>query len=151
MLIRPGGLDEPKVQALLRSHLDEMHSLSPPESVHALGLEGLRRPELTFWSAWRDGELLGCGALKALSASHGEVKSMRTAPGWRRQGVGRQLMLTILDEAGRRGYGRLSLETGSAPAFEPSRRLYERFGFTYCPPFADYREDPNSVFMTRPL
>jgi putative acetyltransferase len=151
MLIRIDDLTHPRVHALLRAHLDEMHSLSPPGSVHALPLDELRKPDVTFWTAWAGGELLGCGALKELSPRHGEIKSMRTAPEHRRRGVGRHILLLILREARRRSYERLSLETGSAPAFEPGRRLYESLGFTYCLPFADYVEDPHSVFMTRCL
>jgi putative acetyltransferase len=149
MLVRVDDLTHPMVHALLRAHLAEMRSLSPPESVHALPLDELRRPDVTFWTAWSGGELLGCGALKELSPRHGEIKSMRTAPEHRRRGVGRDILLLIVREARRRGYERLSLETGSAPAFEPGRRLYESLGFTYCQPFADYVEDPHSVFMTR--
>jgi putative acetyltransferase len=151
MLIRVDDLENPKVHALLQAHLDEMHALSPPESVHALPLDELRSSCVTFWTAWSGGELLGCGALKELDPRHGEVKSMRTALGQRRRGVGREILLVILDEARRRGYRRLSLETGSAPAFEAGRRLYESLGFTYCAPFGDYVEDPHSVFMTRLL
>jgi len=128
-----------------------MHSLSPPESVHALDLEALRGPDVTFWTVWSDGELLGCGALKELSATHGEIKSMRTAPAHLRRGVARAMLRHILREATERGYGRLSLETGSMRAFSPARKLYESFGFAYGAPFADYREDPNSVFMTKEL
>jgi putative acetyltransferase len=151
MLIRIDDLSSAQVQALLRAHLDEMHSLSPPESVHALPLDELRRPDITFWTAWAGGELLGCGALKELSPRHGEIKSMRTAPEHRRRGVGRDILLLIIREARRRSYERLSLETGSAPAFAPGRRLYESLGFTYCRPFANYVEDPHSVFMSRGL
>ena len=128
-----------------------MYEISPPESVHALDLAALRKPEITFWTAWRDGELLGCGALKALDATHGEIKSMRTASAHRRTGVGRAVLEHIFAEARARSYARLSLETGSMEAFAPARRLYESFGFAYCPPFGDYTEDPNSVFMTRAL
>lgn len=151
MLIRIDDLSSVQVQALLQAHLDEMRSLSPPESVHALPLDELRGPDVTFWTAWAGGELLGCGALKELSPRHGEIKSMRTAPEHRRRGVGRDILLLIIREARRRSYERLSLETGSAPAFEPGRRLYESLGFTYCRPFADYVEDPHSVFMSRGL
>ncbi len=151
MLIRIDNLTGPEIRALLEEHLRSMHALSPPESVHALDLSALRRPEITFWTAWSGGELLGCGALKELDPAHGEVKSMRTASTRRRQGVGRAMLQHILAEAGARGYARLSLETGSQAAFAPARNLYESFGFAYCGPFADYREDPNSVFMTRTL
>ena len=128
-----------------------MYELSPPESVHALDLAALRRPEITFWTAWDDGALLGCGALKELDRAHGEVKSMRTAANQRRKGVARAMLEHIVAEARARSYARLSLETGSMAAFLPARRLYEGFGFTYCAPFADYTDDPNSVFMTRTL
>lgn len=152
MQIRPDTLTAPAIQALLQEHLRSMHALSPPESVHALDLAALRRPEITFWTVWSDDEdLLGCGALKALDAAHGEIKSMRTAAGQLRRGVARAMLAHIVAEAQARGYRRLSLETGSMAAFEPARRLYEGFGFTPCGPFADYVDDPNSVFMTRML
>ena len=124
---------------------------SPPESVHALDLEALRKPEITFWSVWQDSDLLGCGALKELDARHGEIKSMRTAAHHLRKGVAASLMRHMLEVAGQRSYRRLSLETGSMTAFAPARGLYTRFGFQSCGPFADYIEDPYSVFMTREL
>lgn len=147
--IRPGDLDAPEVRALLAEHLREMHSISPPESVHALPADGLRAPEITFWTIWSGATLAGCGAVKELSAREGEIKSMRTARSYRRMGIGRAMLEHILREAERRSYHRLSLETGSQPEFEPARRLYEHYGFTYCPPFGEYRDDPNSVFLTR--
>ncbi len=151
MQIRVDDLAGPEIRALLAEHLCNMHQLSPPESVHALDLTGLLQPEMTFWTAWSDGELLGCGALKELSHAHGEIKSMRTVFAHRRKGVARALLLHIIDEARSRSYTRLSLETGSMQAFEPARRLYESFGFTCCSPFAGYTEDPNSIFLTRTL
>jgi len=151
MLIRLDDLAGPEIRALLEEHLRSMHRLSPPESVHALDLAALRKPEITFWTAWSGGELLGCGALKELDPTHGEVKSMRTASAHRRNGVGRAVLEHIAAEARARSYLRLSLETGSMEAFAPARRLYKSFGFTRCPPFADYTDDPNSVFMTRAL
>ena len=151
MLIRSDDLSGPEIRALLAEHLRNMHALSPPESVHALDLAALRRPEITFWTAWSEGQLVGCGALKELDAAHGEVKSMRTASTQRRKGVGRTMLEHIVAEARVRAYARLSLETGSAAAFEPARRLYAGYGFTRCAPFADYVEDPNSVFMTLAL
>ena len=151
MEIRLDDLTGPAIHALLEEHLRNMYELSPPESVHALDLTSLRKPDVTFWTLWSDGELLGCGALKELDRSHGEIKSMRTAMEHRRKGVARAMLEHIIGEAQRRRYARLSLETGSQPAFEPARRLYESFGFTYCPPFGDYRDDPNSVFLTRVL
>jgi len=149
MLIQVDDLSGPEIRALLGEHLRNMHELSPPESVHALDLASLRKPEITFWTAWCGGELWGCGALKALDTAHGEVKSMRTAATRRRRGVGRAMLEHIIAVAHTRSYARLSLETGSMEAFAPARRLYESFGFTYCGPFADYAADPNSVFMSR--
>ena len=151
MQIRLDDLAGSEIRALLAEHLHNMYQLSPPESVHALDLARLEKPEITFWTAWSERELLGCGALKELSPAHGEIKSMRTVSAHRRKGVARALLQHIIVEARKRSYARLSLETGSTPSFEPARRLYESFGFTYCPPFADYIEDPNSVFLTRTL
>jgi putative acetyltransferase len=139
------------VRALLEEHLAHMHQLSPPESVHALDLAALRLPAITFWTAWKGDVLLGCGALKQLDAKHGEIKSMRTANGQQRQGVASALLQHILAEARRRGYDRLSLETGPASAFGPAHALYIRTGFTACGPFANYGPDPFSVFMTLDL
>lgn len=149
MEIRTGGLDHPAVASLLQEHLQSMAQLSPPESIHALDLDALRKPQITFWSAWQDDELMGCGALKQLDAAHGEIKSMRTASRHRRKGVAAAMLEHILDEAQRRAYTQLSLETGSMQGFEPARALYARYGFQSCGPFADYTDDPNSVFMTR--
>ena len=151
MEIRSDDLAGPEIRELLAEHLRSMHELSPPESVHALDLAALRGSDITFWTAWSNGELLGCGALKELSPAHGEIKSMRTRSARRRQGVARAMVQHIIAEARARSYARLSLETGSMEAFEPARRLYEAFGFAYCPPFADYIEDPNSSFMTLEL
>ncbi len=144
-------LNGPEIRALLQEHLDSMQQYSPPESIHALDLEALRKPDITFWTAWENGELLGCGALKELDARHGEIKSMRTSARHLRQGVAKALLTHILEEARRRGYQRLSLETGSHTAFAPARSLYAALGFNYCPPFADYLLDPFSVFMTKEL
>jgi putative acetyltransferase len=148
MKIEVDDLSRPQIHALLEEHLAHMRRISPPESVHALDLEKLRRPEITFWSAWDGDTLLGCGALKELERGHGEVKSMRTPERLRRRGAGRQLLVTIIDTARARGYRRLSLETGSQRGFDPAHRLYESFGFVRCGPFGDYTDDPNSVFMT---
>ena len=137
-----------EIRALLEEHLRSMHALSPPESVHALDLGKLRQPDITFWTAWDDGVLVGCGALKELDRRHGEIKSMRTPQALRRRGAGRAVLAHILDVARSRRYERLSLETGSGDAFAPAQRLYESFGFTRCGPFGDYVLDPHSVFMT---
>jgi putative acetyltransferase len=144
-------LSRPAVRELLQEHLANMHELSPPESVHALGVEGLQGPDVTFWTVWEGSTLLGCGALKELDRSHGEIKSMRTPATLRRRGAGRAILMHIVDEARGRGYTRLSLETGSPAPFDAARRLYESFGFTYCGPFGHYRLDPYSVFMTLEL
>jgi putative acetyltransferase len=149
MEIRRDDLSGPEVRALLEEHLSNMRQITPPESIHALPLEGLRKADVTFWSVWENGELLGCGALKELNAQHGEIKSMRTSLRHRRKGVAKAILEYIIGEARQRGYRRLSLETGSMNAFEPARQLYALAGFTLCGPFADYIEDPNSVFMTK--
>lgn len=149
--IERDDLTRPEIHQLLQEHLDQMYELSPPESVHALDLDKLRQADITFWSAWHGDSLLGCGALKELSPSHGEIKSMRTPQSMRRRGAGRALLAHIVEEARSRGYRRLSLETGSHQAFLPAQRLYESFGFTHTGPFGDYKPDPHSVFMTLEL
>lgn len=151
MRIELDDLTRPEIHALLNEHLRSMHELSPPESVHALDLERLRRPEITFWTAWKGPVLLGCGALKELDRRHGEVKSMRTPQALRRRGAGRAILAHIIEVARSRAYERLSLETGAAAAFRPAQTLYRSFGFTFCGPFGDYAHDPNSVFMTMRL
>ena len=151
MNIKIDHLNGAEIYQLLQEHLQSMLLHSPPESVHALDIEALRKPEITFWTVWESGELLGCGALKELDSQHGEIKSMRTSALQLRKGVARNLLNHILEESKRRSYRRLSIETGSMEAFEPARTLYANFGFTYCEPFADYVEDPNSVFMRREL
>jgi putative acetyltransferase len=151
VVVRPGGLDDARVIALLRAHLDWTQAQSPPESVHALDLDGLKVPEINFWSAWDGEELLGVGALKRLSADHGEVKSMHTAQKARRRGVASIILAQIIAAARDAGLRRLSLETGSMAMFEPARELYHRHGFRDCAPFGDYVEDPHSAFMTLEL
>ncbi|TDE34714.1 GNAT family N-acetyltransferase [Actinomadura sp. 6K520] len=140
-----------QIAGFLHEHVQEMRSITPLESKHALDLDALRAPEVTFWSVMDGDSIVGCGAVKRLDAVHAELKSMRTAPQRKRSGIASLLLEHVLTEAKRMGFARLSLETGSAEFFLPARRLYERFGFTYCEPFADYKPDPNSVFMTRPL
>lgn len=148
MRIEIDDLSRAEIHALLNEHLQSMYALSPPESVHALNLDKLRQPGITFWTAWEDAQLLGCGAIKELDGRHGEVKSMRTPQALRRRGAGRALLAHMIEVARARGYTRLSLETGTADAFQPAQKLYESFGFNYCGPFGDYAEDPNSTFMT---
>ena len=145
-------LSGPAIAEFLTQHLRDMRSVSPPGSVHALDLDALRRPDVTFWTVLDgSGAVAGCAALKELGPAHGEVKSMRVAPAHRGTGLAPRLLEHLLAEARRRGYRRLSLETGSMAFFAPARALYARHGFTVCGPFGSYREDPNSVFMTREL
>ncbi|GAA4183939.1 GNAT family N-acetyltransferase [Streptosporangium oxazolinicum] len=144
-------LSGPEIAGFLEEHVQEMRSITPLESKHALDLDGLRRPEITFWSVLDGDSLVGCGAIKRLDAGHAEVKSMRTAPTRKRSGTASLLLEHIITEARLMGFTRLSLETGATEFFLPARKLYEKFGFDYCEPFADYRPDPYSVFMTRVL
>lgn len=144
-------LSSTRVGKFLEDHIEDMKSVSPPESKHALDLEALKMPDVTFWSVWDQEELVGCCALKALTGSHAEIKSMRISPELRGHGFASRLLSHMLSEATLKGYRRLSLETGSMAFFEPARKLYEKFGFSYCAPFADYKEDPNSVFMSLEL
>jgi putative acetyltransferase len=150
--IREGGLDEPQVIELLRLHAAGMLENSPAESCHFLDLSGLKAPDIAFWSAWEGETLLGIGALKQLDAAHGEIKSMRTAPDHLGKGVGARILERILATARERGLRRLSLETGSTPAFDAARSLYRRFGFSDCAAFGGYpADDPFSRFMTLAL
>ena len=151
MLIRVDDLRGPEIAAFLEAHLEDMRAVSPPESKHALDLDGLRRPEITFWTVWDGDRLVGSGALKELDSAHAEIKSMRTDAKSRGRGVASALLTHILAEAARRQYSRVSLETGSGEYFAPARGLYEKFGFAVCEPFADYVVDPNSYFMTREI
>lgn len=146
--IRRDDLSSAEVQALVREHIAGMLSNTPIESVHALPLEALQKPEITFWSVWYGNALCGCGALKELDPRHGEIKSMRTKSNFLRKGVAQAMLSRIMSEARNRGYTRLSLETGEGEAFQAARTLYERNGFQRCAPFGDYQPDPLSVFMT---
>jgi putative acetyltransferase len=140
-------LSGPEVAALLSDHLDSMHAITPAGSVHALDLSGLRTPDVTFWSAWVGAGLAGCGALKELSPTSGEVKSMRTAPAHLRRGVAAAVLTEIVATARARGYDELLLETGHGEPFDAAHALYARFGFVPCGPFADYPDDPFSRFF----
>ena len=151
MRIIEGGLDDPRVVALLDTHVTRARAETARGSAHALDLAGLRTPKVTFWSVWEGDTVLGVGALKQLSADHGEIKSMHTAEAARGRGVGSALLGQIMAVARERGMSRLSLETGSWPYFAPARSLYARHGFVECGPFGEYRPDPNSVFMTREM
>jgi putative acetyltransferase len=149
--IRKDDLTGKKIVDLLQEHLENMYEITPPGSVHALDLAALRSPNITFWTAWDGDELLGCGALKELDLSTGEIKSMRTAIPHRRKGFASKMLQHIITDAKRRAYDRLNLETGAFPEFAPARNLYIRHGFEYCTPFAEYIDDPNSVFMTKKI
>lgn len=151
MQIREDNLEGSAIAALLQEHARSAYEHSPPESAHVLNLDELRSPDITFWTAWQGQELLGCGALKELDVKHGEIKTMRTEDAHRGKGVASSMLKHIIKEAERRSYSRLSLETGSMDAFAPARALYLRFGFEYQGPFADYKKDPYSVFMTLSL
>ena len=143
--------DDPTAGAaagLIRAHLDHAELHSPSTSNHSLGAESLVAPDITFWTIWAGNSLAGCGALKELDPRHGELKSMHTAEAFRGNGIAAVMAAHIIDEARRRSYERLSLETGSMDAFAPARALYSRLGFVECPPFAHYRLDPNSVYYT---
>lgn len=151
MEIRIDDLNGAEIALFLQNHHADMLRHSPPESVHALDLTALRAADVTFWSAWDGDKLAGCGALKELSRTRGEVKSMRTSEAYLRRGVASDILKVILDEATHRSYLTIYLETGATLVFEPAQKLYKRFGFSYCGVFADYTEDPHSVFMEKNL
>ncbi|WP_108882819.1 GNAT family N-acetyltransferase [Anderseniella sp. Alg231-50] len=151
MEIRIDDLRGPEIAALLEGHLDHMRTLSPPDTVYALDLAALRVPEVTFWTVWDGTDLLGCGALKEISPTFAEIKSMRTAPEHRGKGVAERMVRHILEVARQRGYERISLETGTHVDFRPAHRLYRRFGFDYCDAFADYTITQHNVCMTLEL
>ncbi|MEZ8123911.1 GNAT family N-acetyltransferase [Vibrio splendidus] len=148
MDIKIDDLSGGEVIELLEEHLADMYAISPPDSVHALDIKDLKSPEITFFSAWKENQLLGCVAIKELDTQHAELKSMRTTQFARQSGVASKLLQHVLDTAAARQYQQISLETGSEDYFKPARNLYEKFGFDYCEPFADYELDPYSQFMT---
>lgn len=147
MQIQIDDLSRPTVHELLSEHLANMYELSPPEQVFALDLSKLKSPDITFWTVWDKDLLLGCGALKELTPGHGEIKSMRTPTKLRGRGAGRAVLHRIIETARQRRYTLLSLETGTHPAFSPAQQLYRSVGFQESGPFADYKEDPHSLFM----
>jgi putative acetyltransferase len=151
MNIRLDDLSGADVQALLQDHLDQMESTAPPESRHALDLTGLKQPDVSFYALRIEDQLAGCGAIKQIDETHGELKSMKTASKYLRQGVGAQMLSFLIEEGKRTGLTRLSLETGSMSYFEPAHALYKKYGFVECPPFGDYQDDPMSFFMTLAL
>ena len=149
--IRPDDLRGPEIAALLARHMDHMRAVTPAGSVHALDLDALRVPEISFWSAWDGDDLVGCIALKDLGGGHGEIKSAHTIAERRGHGIGRALVAHLMQEARTRGMTRLSLETGITEHFRAAQELYRRFGFEEGGPFGDYGPDPHSYFMTRAL
>jgi putative acetyltransferase len=149
--IREDDLTGEPTRALVRHHLRGMHAQSPPGSCHAFDVDSLRHPDVTFWSAWIDGQIAGMGALKRRGAADGEIKSMRVHDAFLGQGVGRAILRHIVAQAGAAGVRTLWLETGSGPGFEAAQQLYLSEGFSFCGPFGDYRDDPFSRFMTRTI
>ena len=147
MLIRQDDLRGPEIAALLEAHLENSRRWSPPESIHALDLDALRTPDITFWTLWDQGELIACGALRELDAAAGEIKSMHTAEKHRGRGAGKAVLRHIIAEARRRNYRTLYLETGAPEGFRPAREMYRKAGFVESAPFGDYQPDPYSVFM----
>jgi putative acetyltransferase len=148
LIIAPDDPLATDVQRLLEEHLAFAHKETPTGHVHALSVERLLDPAVTFFSARAQGVLLGVGALKRLDSAHAEIKSMHTARASRRQGVGRKMVEHLLSVAASQHFERVSLETGSMDAFSPARALYRSVGFRPCPPFGDYTENPYSVCMT---
>lgn len=151
MIIIIDDLTHLAVIELLKDHMNDMRATSPIESCHVLDVKSLKKPDFSFFSAWRGNQLLGCAAYKVLDQSHVELKSMKTAPNALNQGVASNLLAHVLYVVKHQDYKRVSLETGSHDFFTPARRLYEKFGFEYCPPFADYQPDPHAQFMTKSL
>lgn len=147
MRIEIDDLSRPAIQDLLSEHLANMYELSPPEQVFALDLSKLKSPDITFWTVWDDDLLLGCGALKELTSKHGEIKSMRTPAKLRGRGAGRAVLHQIIETARQRRYRLVSLETGTHPAFLAAQQLYRSAGFQESGPFANYKDDPHSLFM----
>ena len=146
--IKLDDLSGSEIIALLEEHLSDMQATSPPESKHALDLTGLKAPNVKFWTIWENQQLAGCAAYKELTKTHAEIKSMRTASNFKKKGVASTLLTHLIKDALLSGYQTLSLETGSMPYFKPAHALYQKHGFSFCGPFSDYKEDPNSLFMT---
>lgn len=143
--------EDTSLRALLEAHRRDMYATSPAESVHTLSWEALQGEGLSMWSMFQDDQVVGCGALRELSPSSGELKSMRVDGSLRGKGLGTKLLSFLESVAIERGYERLYLETGPEPFFEPARKLYLRFGYEVCPPFGSYREDPHSLCMRKDL
>ncbi|MEO7916912.1 MAG: GNAT family N-acetyltransferase [Dokdonella sp.] len=151
IVVRRDDLSSPEVQSLIFEHLSEMHANSPPDHAHAMAIENLRATNITFWSAWFDDDLCGCGALKELDSLTGEIKSMRTRAAFLRRGVGQAILDEIVRSGRQRRYSRLLLETGTGPAFESAHALYLRNGFEWTAPFDEYHATDFNVFMAKSL
>ena len=141
------NFDEPQVNELLTKHFIELRSVSPPGSTHVLDIPGLKDPTIRFWSLWDGDNLVGCGALKLLEKGHGEFKSIRVADKFRKNGMGEKIISHLIDQAKQIGIKKISIETGSGEFFIPARKLFKKFGFKPCKPFANYKYDPNSCYF----
>ena len=148
MISIEGNFDNPQVNALLKKHFIELKSVSPAGSTHVLDISGLKDQSIKFWSLWESNKLVGCGALKFLDKNHGEFKSIRVADNFRKSGVGRKIINHLIEEAKKLDISKLSIETGAGEFFLPARKLFIEFGFKICPPFAHYKEDPNSCYYS---
>ena len=146
-----GNFDNSSVNELLKKHFIELRSVSPEGSAHVLDIDGLKDPSIKFWSLWEDGSLIGCGALKFLEKEHGEFKSIRVADEFRKKGIGERIINHLIFEAKKLKISKLSIETGAGEFFLPARNLFSKFGFKKCPPFAHYKEDPNSCYYSLDL
>ena len=146
-----GNFDNSEVNDLLKKHFIELRSVSPAGSTHVLDINGLKDPSIKFWSLWENNELVGCGALKFLEKKHGEFKSIRVADNYRKKGIGEKIIDHLIEEAKKLEVSKLSIETGAGNFFLPARKLFSKFGFKKCPPFAHYKIDPNSCYFTLDL
>ena len=143
-----GNFDNSEVNNLLKKHFIELRSVSPAGSTHVLDINGLKDPSIKFWSLWENNKLVGCGALKFLEINHGEFKSIRVADEFKKKGIGERIINHLIEEAKKLKISKLSIETGAGEFFLPSRELFSKFGFKTCPPFAHYKDDPNSCYYT---
>ena len=143
-----GNFNNSEVNDLLKKHFIELRSVSPAGSTHVLDIDGLKDPSIKFWSLWEDNKLIGCGALKFLEKEHGEFKSIRVADEFRKRGIGERIINHLIEEAKKLKISKLSIETGAGEFFLPARKLFSKFGFKTCPPFAHYKDDPNSCYYT---
>ena len=146
-----GNFDNLEVNNLLKTHFIELRSVSPAGSTHVLNIDGLKDPSIKFWSLWENNKLIGCGALKFLEKNHGEFKSIRVADEFKKKGIGKRIINHLIEEAKKLKITKLSIETGAGEFFLPARKLFSKFGFKPCPPFAHYKNDPNSCYYTLKL